>query len=158
MKPVLNKKSKFLLVVLRMAIGWHFLYESIHKLTLSDWSAKVFLLNAKGPFDWIFHSIAENQNLIVITDYLIPILLFIIGLGLILGLFTQISLIGGMILLVIFYLATPPFPGLVYNHGVEGNYLIVNKNFIEFLTMLFLFQFNSGKVMGLDRILHRKQN
>lgn len=157
MKPVLNKKSKFLLVVLRMAIGWHFLYEAIHKLTLADWSAKVFLLNAKGPFDWIFHFIAENQNLIVITDYLIPIILFIIGFGLILGLFTQISLIGGMILLVIFYLATPPFPGLVYNHGVEGNYLIVNKNLIEFLVLLLLFQFNTGQLIGLDRILFRKK-
>ena len=36
-------------VVLRVLIGWHFLYEGIAKLTKPNWSAAGFLKQARGP-------------------------------------------------------------------------------------------------------------
>jgi thiosulfate dehydrogenase [quinone] large subunit len=37
-------------VVLRVLIGWHFLYEGVSKLTTPGWSAAGYLLQSRGPF------------------------------------------------------------------------------------------------------------
>ena len=42
-------------VVLRVLIGWHFLYEGVAKLTKPDWSAAGFLKQARGPLADLFH-------------------------------------------------------------------------------------------------------
>lgn len=51
-----------LLVGLRLAIGWHFLYQGIHKLKNPNFSSEPFLRQAKGP-------LAEHY-LAMIPDYL----------------------------------------------------------------------------------------
>ncbi|MBI3466474.1 MAG: hypothetical protein HY000_25960 [Planctomycetes bacterium] len=57
--------TKFLLVVLRLAIGWHFLYEGLHKLesqgTPQAWSAEGYLRGATGPFADFFHKLADDK-------------------------------------------------------------------------------------------------
>ena len=37
-------------VVLRVLIGWHFLYEGVSKLTTPGWSAAGYLLQSRGCF------------------------------------------------------------------------------------------------------------
>ena len=44
------------LVILRILIGWHFLYEGISKLVNPYWSSAAYLLDSK----WIFSSLAER--------------------------------------------------------------------------------------------------
>ena len=56
-----------LLVVLRLSIGWQFLYEGLWKIDTLDstrpWSAEGYLKNAEGPFREIFReSMAEDPN------------------------------------------------------------------------------------------------
>lgn len=46
--------SLMLLVVLRIAVGWHFFYEGYWKYTHENYSAEPFLNQAKGPFAWEF--------------------------------------------------------------------------------------------------------
>ncbi len=58
------------LTVLRIAIGWHFLFEGLLKVTNPEWSAAYFLNNATGPFASLFQSIALNPGLLGITDFL----------------------------------------------------------------------------------------
>jgi len=53
--------------------------------------------------------------------------LVLIGLGLILGSFTRLATIGGIILLAFYYLSHPPFIGLKYILPMEGSYLVVSK-------------------------------
>ncbi|MDA7978731.1 MAG: hypothetical protein MPJ50_08170 [Pirellulales bacterium] len=43
-----------LLVVLRIAVGWHFFYEGYWKYSHDNYSAESFLSQAKGPFAWQF--------------------------------------------------------------------------------------------------------
>jgi uncharacterized membrane protein YphA (DoxX/SURF4 family) len=81
--------------------------------------------------------------------------LTIIGACLILGLFTRLAALGGAVMLAMFYLAMPPFPGAhVPENAAEGHYLIVNKNLIEMLVMLAFATSGIGRWYGLDAFLH----
>lgn len=52
-----------LIVVLRIAIGWHFFYEGIHKFDPHDeFSSKGFLGVAKGPVAPFFHEMLPDIN------------------------------------------------------------------------------------------------
>lgn len=98
----------------------------------------------------------------------------LVGLGLITGTFTRLSVLGAMFFLVLFYLALPPWPetmlGLdmmrqvqhplwtgLAQPGREGNYLFIDKNVIEFLALLVLLAFNTGRFMGLDALLNSRR-
>jgi len=61
------------LVILRVAIGWHLLYEGISKLLTPEWSSLGYLMDSKGLFEGLFHSIAGNAavlNVIVFSECL----------------------------------------------------------------------------------------
>jgi uncharacterized membrane protein YphA (DoxX/SURF4 family) len=63
----------FLLVLLRVAIGWQFLYEGIWKLdtqnTSKPWSAEGYLVNARGPFRDKFRGMVDDPNGLDKLDY-----------------------------------------------------------------------------------------
>jgi len=82
--------------------------------------------------------------------------LTIIGILLILGLFTRISAFAGMFLLLTYYLCVPPIVGLEYTSPAEGNYLVVNKTLIEAATLFVLALFTSENYLGLDLLIKRK--
>ena len=63
--------------------------------------------------------------------------LILIGLGLFIGLAIRVASISGIILITLYYFAYPPFGGSILG-GAEGNLFIVNKNFIEALTLIML--------------------
>lgn len=44
------------LTILRITIGWHFLYEGLLKVINPEWSAVSYLNNSTGPFASIFTS------------------------------------------------------------------------------------------------------
>jgi len=56
----------FLLVLLRISIGWQFLYEGLWKLesqkTSKPWSAEGYLLNARGPLRDRFRNLVNDPN------------------------------------------------------------------------------------------------
>ena len=84
--------------------------------------------------------------------------LIAIGLGLILGAFTRVALWSGIVLLVFYYLSHPPFIGLSYSMPMEGSYLFVNKVLIEFISMVVLVVFPTGRQIGMDRFICKQQN
>lgn len=143
----------FLLVTLRILLGWYFLYEGISKIVNPDWSSLGYLMDSKGPFAAVFHSMASSSNVVAVLDWLNMWGLLLIGFGLILGLFTQLSLISGMFLLVLYYLSHPALASVTYIMPQEGSYLIVNKTLIEVFAMAILYVFPSGNIAGLDRLL-----
>jgi uncharacterized membrane protein YphA (DoxX/SURF4 family) len=79
--------------------------------------------------------------------------LTVVGIGLLLGLFTRLSCLGGAGFLLLFYLTMPPFPWVPENLRTEGHYLFVNKNLIEMLALLCLATTRSGCWAGLDGIV-----
>ena len=48
------------LVILRVLIGWYFLYEGLAKVFTPNWTAFGYLIDSKGIFSPIFTAIAEN--------------------------------------------------------------------------------------------------
>ena len=147
-----SKSQLYLLVALRVVIGWHFLYEGLVKLANPDWSSFGFLLDSQGIFSSFFYSLASNPDVYKVVDTLNITGLVLIGLGLILGSFTRLATIGGIILLAFYYLSHPPFVGLKYVLPMEGSYLFVNKNLIELVTLCVLLVFPTGHIFGLDRL------
>ena len=145
------------LVILRVAIGWHFLYEGITKLMNPDWSSLGYLMDSKGLFEGLFHALAGNATLLNAMDFLNIWGLILIGAGLMLGLFTRIAAISGMVLLAFYYLSHPAIIGVSYAIPSEGNYLWVNKNLVELLAIWVILSFPTWKNIGLDRFLFNKQ-
>ena len=141
-------------VVLRVLIGWHFLYEGVAKLPKPDWSAAGFLKQARGPLADLFHGMAANPNVLEIVNPLNMWGLTLIGLGLILGCFTRLAAASGILIILMYYLCNPPFVGYFYSIPTEGSYLIVNKNLVELAALAVVLVTGSGRAAGLDRIIH----
>jgi len=144
------------LVILRVAIGWHFLYEGISKLMNPDWSSLGYLMDSEGWLEGLFFSMGSNPSLLNVLDFLNIWGLILIGAGLILGLFTRMAAIAGMVLLTFYYLSHPPLIGATYMIPSEGNYLWVNKNLIELLTLWVILLFPTWKAVGIDRFIFKK--
>lgn len=140
----------FFLVTLRILIGWHFLYEGLVKVTNPDWSSAAYLMDSQGFLKGFFHSLTFKPGVLMTVDFLNEWGLILIGLGLILGLFTRYATLGGIVLLAMYYLSHPPFPGLEFAVPSEGSYLIVNKTLIELVALFVLYIFPTGDRMGLD--------
>jgi len=143
------------LVIMRVLIGWHFLYEGIAKLLKPSWSAAGFLMQSRGFFAPIFKWIANTPQVLEIANQMNIWGLIAIGLGLILGCFTRLASAAGIFLLLLFYLCTPLFVGYYYSIPMEGHYLIVNKNLVEMAGLFVIAVTSSGQYMGIDRILHK---
>jgi len=144
------------LVILRMLIGWHLLYEGITKVINPYWSSASYLMESKWIFSNWFQSIVANPTALKIVDFLNEWGLIAIGLGLIAGFLTQIATIAGIVLLMLYYLANPPFVGLTYSMPTEGSYLIVNKTLIEAAALFVSAMFPTGRKIGLDVFLFKK--
>ncbi len=142
------------LVLLRVLIGWHFLYEGVIKAYNPSWTSRGYLLSAsilKPFFTWL-----ASDSLISAIDYLNIIGLIAVGVSLVMGIKVKWGCIGGVMLLALYYLAHPPFPGLPQGPA-EGSYWIVNKNLIEMAALFVIFQFPLTSVFGLESLFARNK-
>jgi len=149
------------LVVLRIAIGWHFLYEGYYKVMmpgwsadgapLSPWTSAGYLKASTGPLARLFQRLMD-AGWTPWIDTAVKIGLIAVGLSLMLGLVTKAGCWGALFFLAQFYLLSFPFAG-IHQAGSEGAYLIVNKTLIEAAAVLVLLVFNAGAIAGLDMLL-----
>jgi thiosulfate dehydrogenase (quinone) large subunit len=156
--PSSSRAQAVALIVLRTLIGWHFLYEGYYKLILpgwsrsgtplSGWSAAGYIKGATGPLAGLIQPLA-NSSALGWIDILVPLGLLLVGLSLVLGLFTRLGAWGALGFLTLFYLTAIPTDG-VPRPGQEGTYLLVNKNLIEWAAVLVLIAFRTGEIAGLD--------
>lgn len=152
-----TKNQLTYLVILRMLIGWHFLYEGIVKMWNPQWSAKGYLLSSEWIFGWLFQSMAANDSILSIINFLNIWGLTLIGLFLILGFSVRIASIAGVVLLGFYYLAHPPLIGMSGALPTEGSYLIVNKTLIELFALLVISVFPTSQLIGIDLIIKKFQ-
>ena len=150
----LSRSAMISITVLRVIIGWHFLYEGIAKLTSTSWSAAGYLKQARGLFAGLFRWLASQPNLLDNANLITMWGLTIVGLLLMLGLFTRLASLAGIGFILLFYFANPPFVGYFYSLPTEGSYLIVNKNLVELCALVVILVTGSGRFAGVDRILH----
>jgi thiosulfate dehydrogenase [quinone] large subunit len=159
----ISRAQQTALIVLRTLVGWHFLYEGFTKLLWPAWSrdghplapfsSAGYLRGASGPFAELFRGLADSSVLPWI-DSLVAWGLVLVGLGLMLGLFTQLACAGALALLAMFYLSGIPTRG-VHQPGAEGAYLLVNKNLIEAAAVAVVLLFRTGRIAGLDLLRGR---
>jgi uncharacterized membrane protein YphA (DoxX/SURF4 family) len=137
----------------RIIIGWHFFYEGIVKLFSSTWTAAPYLSGSRWIFGGLFQAIVNNNVLMSITDTLNVLGLTFIGLALILGVYTRLASFCGALLMLLYFIAYPPFLGFMQGIAAEGSYLWVNRNLIELLVLLALGLTPDGYMYGLDRLI-----
>ncbi|MBK9389796.1 MAG: DoxX subfamily [Bacteroidetes bacterium] len=128
------------------------------KLLIPNWTSASFLKESqwilKGFSGWII----SNPGVLNAVDFLNTWGLILIGLGLMLGLFTRIASISGAALLLVYYLNNPPLIGLEYSVPAEGSYLVVSKTLIESMALIVLAVFPSGYFAGLDILVSKYLN
>jgi uncharacterized membrane protein YphA (DoxX/SURF4 family) len=150
---------RILITALRMAIGWHFIYEGLAKIWAGHWTASSFLLGTSGFLSGFYHALAHTPALLRLTDVLNMYGLLIMGLALFLGFWIRIASVSGFLLLALYYFAYPPFGPTSWSNA-DGNLFIVNKIFVEAVALL-VFALIKDRGYGIDRLrrfLLRKNN
>jgi len=142
---------KLLVTILRVAIGWHFIYEGLSKILQGNWTASNYLLNTSGFLSGLYHALASSPAILKITDLLNMYGLFLIGLALFIGLFSRLASVCGALLLTLYYFAYPPFGNPLIS-AADGHIFIVDKLFIEATALLFLF-FYPEKGFSIDSLI-----
>jgi thiosulfate dehydrogenase [quinone] large subunit len=143
------------LVLLRLLIGWHLLYEGISKLLNPGWSSIGFLQESQWILSGFAKWIATNGSILTTVDFLNTWGLIAIGIGLILGLFTRTAAISGTLLLLMYYFNNAPIIGIEYSIPAEGNNLIVSKTLIEAVALMVIAVFPTSSIIGLDALIAR---
>jgi uncharacterized membrane protein YphA (DoxX/SURF4 family) len=81
----------------------------------------------------------------------------LVGLGalLIVGLGTRLAAVAGAVMLVMFYLPAPPWPGVYLPPEASGpeHSFIINKNLIEAVALIGIAMLPTGSWFGLDGVL-----
>lgn len=148
-----TKLQSSAIVILRITIGWHFLFEGGVKILNPHWTAKSYLLDSQGFMKGFFEMIAGNQTLLSISDAANAWGLALIGLSLIVGLCTRFSSLAAILLLLLYFLSHPAFPGIEYMFPTDGSYFIVNKTLVELFALLVIYAFPTSHIFGLQRLI-----
>ena len=142
--------------LLRVFIGWHFLYEGVIKIYNPDWTSYGYLASAQGPFKSFFHWMSR-EPMIHWADSLNWMALMFVGISLLLGVFEKKGAFVAALLLGLYYLAHPSFPWLT-QVNVEGSYWFVNKNLIELAACLVLYKMPTGEFFGLGYLFKKRES
>lgn len=148
------QQYRWALLALRLAVGWHFLYEGLVKVLYPGWSSQGYLMESSGPLAGFFHWLGASSTRVLIVDQLNIWGLIGLGLALVLGFWVRVVALLGALLVGLYYLAMPPLFAPAVAGPAEGNYLIVNKNLIELLVLV-LVAITAHDSPGLGRLLER---
>ncbi len=155
MKQDYTKAQLTWLMILRLFIGWHFMYEGMVKIMNPKWTSLPYLLDSKGPAASFFIKMTQDDGLMTMVNFVNEWALLLIGLGLTLGCLYRLASVGGMILLAMYTLSHPSFVGASYMMPFEGSYLWIDKNMVELAALGLMCVFPTSRIIGFDRMLGR---
>lgn len=141
-----SKNQTIILVLLRLVIGYHFLFEGIDKLLNPGWTSAGFLLHSNWVFADIFHILADSTIVLNAVDFMNIWGQIFIGLGLILGIFSTWAAYAGALLIFFYYVAIPPF---------VDSFTFIDKNLFELFAFLILALFPTSQIIGLDLLIDK---
>ena len=134
MKTELSKGASLALQLLRILVGWHFLYDGMWKLLQErGWSCLSYLDSAQGPLAGLFKWMASQGVLVAVGDWAVMLGLVAIGLSLITGVLARLASVFGILLLALFYSAQPPEPFATAVSGADGRFFLLERNALEML-------------------------
>jgi thiosulfate dehydrogenase [quinone] large subunit len=100
---------------------------------------------------------ASSSALLNVIDFMNVWGLIAIGLGLILGLLTQVATVSGIVLIGLYWLSHPALINVKYMLAGTDNTMWVDKNLIFIFLLVILLVFPTGKEIGIDRILFNRK-
>jgi uncharacterized membrane protein YphA (DoxX/SURF4 family) len=146
-----NSTTIWIFTIVRILIGWHFLYEGIVKLFNPNWSSASYLMESKWLFSGFFHWLISNAATLRTVDLINTWGLIIIGFCLFAGLLTRFASISGALLLIMYYIASPPF---VYSSiPITSHFYIINYNLIEAIILIGLASLPGDYLWGINRLI-----
>ena len=104
----MSPAQQWLLRLLRVLIGWHFLYEALVKFFNPGWTSAGYLKSSSGPLSGVFQWLASDAQRVRAIDQVNLWMLVAVGLGLMLGVLVRPLAIAGMSLLALYYLGASP--------------------------------------------------
>lgn len=151
LKETMQDKLKYIKGLLRLAMGWIFLWSFLDKVfglgfatpTDKSWLAGtsptlgMLKFGTSGPFKEVFQAIAGLQ----IIDWLFMLGLLLVGIALILGIANKLATTGGIIILLLIYLSILP---------PEHNPLI-DEHIIYILILLLLYANGATYSLGFGK-------
>jgi len=106
-------------------------------------------MESKWLFSGVFHALISNNTTLHIIDFLNIWGLIIIGFCLFIGLFSRTASISGALLLLLYYIANPPF---VYSSiPSTSHFHIFNYNLIEAIALIALASLHKDYMLGIQR-------
>ena len=137
METKTTKAMTVLLQLLRIVVGWHFLYEGVWKLMQGgQWSCLSYLDGAQGPLAAVFKWMGTQPWLVATGDYAVMGGLVLIGLSLITGVLARLAAFFAILLMAMFYTAQPPEPFATAMSGADGRFFLFERNAIEAMALL----------------------
>jgi len=97
--------------------------------------------------------IPKSWTVIDFLDWSTRWFLLVVGVLLLVGLFSRLSSFAAAGFLLLTVLTQPSLPWIPAPPNSEGNYLVINKNVIEMVALLVLMTKRSGRWFGLDAIV-----
>ncbi|MGV8856480.1 MAG: DoxX family membrane protein [Devosia sp.] len=132
-----------LIFLLRVTVGWIFLYAASHQVFAADFSIVGFL-NSTKTFHGFFQ-IFTGPVVAPIVSFLVAYGHLLIGLSLISGLMVRVSAAFGIFIMLIYWMAHMDFPYIG-----DTNSFIIDFHIIDALVLGLLIATRAGHVWGLD--------
>ncbi|MDP2593315.1 MAG: DoxX family protein [bacterium] len=141
----MKNSYKFILVLLRLSLGWLMFYAGVTKIADPNWSAAGYLQGAKtfpGFFSWFL-----EPSILPVINFINEWGLTLLGVSLIFGVCVRLSGVLGAALMMLYY-----FPVLDFPYPNAHSY-IVDEHIIYASVLLLFATVNAGRVFGLDKKL-----
>lgn len=142
------QSERIIIFLMRIALGWTFLYAASHQVLVPGWSVTGFLDHTKTFHS--FFSIFTGADIAPVITFLVEYGHLLIGLSLILGLFVRISGACGIMLMILYWMAHMNFPYIS-----DHNNFLVDVHVISALVLALLIVKHAGHVWGLDAVVEK---
>lgn len=144
----MDKFAKTVLFLLRISLGWIMFYAGITKILDPAWSAEGFLNNAQtfsGFYAWL-----AQDSILPVINFMNEWALLLLGVSLILGIFTRVSSYLGALLMLLYYFPSLDFPYLDHS-------FLIDEHIIYILVLLMFATSKVGNYWGLDGLMQKKK-
>ena len=138
-----NASIRSLILLLRLAMAWVFLYAASHQVLVPGWSVAGFL-NSTKTFHGLF-SLFTGPVLAPVISFLVEYGHLLIGLSLLVGLLVRVSAAFGIFLMLIYWMAHMDFPYIS-----DTNNFLVDEHIVYALVLGLMIAVHAGHVAGLD--------
>jgi|SRR3989344_2364782 len=137
----MSQFQKVSMFLLRITMGWMFLYAGVKNMLNPNFSAAGYLAGAK-TFTGFFHWLA-TPDILPIVNFINVWGLTLLGASLILGIAVKLSSKLGALLMILYWLPL----GVVYPNAHS---LVVDDHIIYAAALLVLASMSAGRVWGLE--------